>query len=172
MPGRGTPRVLVSGAGIGGLTVAHGLRRAGWDVVVYERDASPAVRGQGYRLSIDAVGAAALRECLPSANYEFIRQTARGISAGGGFSFLDHNAKALFSFYAPPSATAAAAYTEGSTTRALGQVDRAVLRHGLLAGLHDCVNFGTTIQAVQEVPGRVVAVLSDGSAQEADIVVS
>ncbi|WP_433337535.1 FAD-dependent oxidoreductase [Spirillospora sp. CA-294931] len=59
------PHVLVIGAGLGGLCLAQGLRRAGIGVAVYERDASPAVRAQGHRLHINAAGRRALAANLP-----------------------------------------------------------------------------------------------------------
>ena len=37
-------RVLVIGAGLGGLCLAQGLRKAGVEVAVYERDTGLAVR--------------------------------------------------------------------------------------------------------------------------------
>lgn len=58
-------RVLVIGGGIGGLCLAHGLRQAGVDVEVYERDESADGRRQGYRLRISPQGEAGLRACLP-----------------------------------------------------------------------------------------------------------
>ena len=42
-------QVLVIGAGLGGLCLAQGLRKAGVEVEVYERDAGLAVRTQGHR---------------------------------------------------------------------------------------------------------------------------
>ena len=48
------PRVAVAGAGLGGLCLAQGLRRAGLSVTVYERDAALGSRPQGYRLHLDA----------------------------------------------------------------------------------------------------------------------
>jgi 5-methylphenazine-1-carboxylate 1-monooxygenase len=39
-------RVAVVGAGLGGLSLAHGLLRAGAEVTVYERDQALDSRGQ------------------------------------------------------------------------------------------------------------------------------
>ena len=58
-------RVAVAGAGLGGLCLAQGLRHAGADVTVYERDDGLAGRGQGYRLHVDARAGLALQQCLP-----------------------------------------------------------------------------------------------------------
>jgi phytoene dehydrogenase-like protein len=58
-------RVAVAGAGLGGLCLAQGLRRAGTDVTVYERDDGLAGRGQGYPLHVDARAGLALQQCLP-----------------------------------------------------------------------------------------------------------
>jgi 2-polyprenyl-6-methoxyphenol hydroxylase-like FAD-dependent oxidoreductase len=57
--------VAVAGAGLGGLCLAQGLRRAGADVTVYERDDGLAGRRQGYRLHLDARAGLALQQCLP-----------------------------------------------------------------------------------------------------------
>src|SRR6266568_9036818 len=43
-------RVLVIGGGLGGLCLAQGLRKAGVDVAVYERDAGLSTRTQGHRI--------------------------------------------------------------------------------------------------------------------------
>ncbi len=45
--------------------LAQGLRQAGADVAVYERDDGLAGRGQGYRLHVDARAGLALQQCLP-----------------------------------------------------------------------------------------------------------
>src|SRR5579863_9775308 len=67
-------RVAVVGAGIGGLCLAQGLRRAGADVTVYERDETLGARGQGYRLHLDA--GLALAACLPPDLYELCVATS------------------------------------------------------------------------------------------------
>ncbi len=58
-------QVLIAGAGVGGLALAQALHHAGIEVRVVERDPSPAIRNQGYRIHIDHHGNAALRTCLP-----------------------------------------------------------------------------------------------------------
>ncbi|WP_232667315.1 FAD-dependent oxidoreductase [Pseudonocardia sp. TRM90224] len=68
-------RVVVIGAGLGGLALAHGLTRRGVDVEVYERDTSAEVRGQGARFHIDERGIAALRACLPGAQFALFEAT-------------------------------------------------------------------------------------------------
>ncbi|HEX7307074.1 NAD(P)/FAD-dependent oxidoreductase [Lentzea sp.] len=79
-------RIAVVGGGIGGLCLAHGLRGAGVDVAVYERDLSRTDRLQGYRVHINPDGAAALRECLPEENWQRFEQSAG--TGGNGFGFL------------------------------------------------------------------------------------
>jgi 2-polyprenyl-6-methoxyphenol hydroxylase-like FAD-dependent oxidoreductase len=58
-------RVSVIGAGLGGLCLAQGLRGAGIDVDVYERDPAITARFQGYRLMLSPTGFEALQGCLP-----------------------------------------------------------------------------------------------------------
>src|SRR5262245_53064524 len=77
-----SPRVLIAGAGLGGLCLAQGLRRAGIDAAVYERDPSAAARAQGYRSSVDARGTEALRECLPPTLYRLFEATRGQPSTG------------------------------------------------------------------------------------------
>lgn len=68
-------RVIIIGAGLSGLCLAQGLRRARLDVAVYERDAALAARRQGYRLHIDGRGARGLHACLPPELYELFTAT-------------------------------------------------------------------------------------------------
>lgn len=72
-------RVLIIGTGTGGLCLAHGLKRAGIDVAVYERDQTRTGGLQGYRVGIDPDGSRALHHCLPPELFAtFVATCARG----------------------------------------------------------------------------------------------
>lgn len=58
-------QVIIIGAGTGGLCLAHGLKRAGIGVRVYERDRTRRDGLHGYRVGISPAGSQALKSCLP-----------------------------------------------------------------------------------------------------------
>ncbi len=59
MPARShpIPTALIVGAGIGGLAAGVALRRAGWDVQIFERADSPRELGFGVLLAANALSA-------------------------------------------------------------------------------------------------------------------
>ncbi len=57
-------KILIIGAGLGGLALAQGLSKAGLHATVFERDESPTSRPQGYRISIRSLGMHALSALL------------------------------------------------------------------------------------------------------------
>src|SRR5437763_7788595 len=78
--------IIVIGGGLGGLALAQGLTRAGIPVTVYERDTGPDSREQGYRISLNAMGTAALRALLPPGRFAGL-STVDVAGVGGGFAF-------------------------------------------------------------------------------------
>lgn len=155
-------QVMVVGAGTGGLSLAHGLRAAGLDVRVFERDHSLTDRAQGYRLTINAFGARALQSCLPKAN--FARYVAASAKVSTGVTFLDHKLRRLLSIELPE--------TDQSAPYGARPISRIALRQILLEGLEDVVAFGKTFVAFETAPdGRVIACFEDGSTAEGDVLV-
>ena len=85
--GNATPaplHVVIIGGGIGGLTLAQGLKKSGVSAAVYERDRTRTDRVQGYRVHINPTGSLALHECLPAPLFETFTRTC-GKPAEGWF---------------------------------------------------------------------------------------
>ncbi|WP_164842532.1 FAD-dependent monooxygenase [Actinoplanes solisilvae] len=145
--------VLVIGGGIGGLTLAHGLRHAGVPVRVFEKTHERSDWLQGYRIHINPAGARALRDCLPPAGWTAF---TRAVSPGGGFGFLTDQGTDLLGLAEDEINTPGA----GPADRHHG-IGRIQLRTVLLEGLD--LETGKTFISYEEEPDAVVAHFADGS---------
>lgn len=156
-------RVVVVGAGLGGLTLAHGLRRAGIDVVVYERDGASG-RRQGISLHLDDRGASALRACLPPAHAAMVAATTGG-PREQTLTLSDRDGELTV------TGTRA---SDGMAGRARPgrQVHRPLLRAVLLTELDDVVRFGAEFTRLeQRADGAVRVWFADGRTDTADVLV-
>jgi 2-polyprenyl-6-methoxyphenol hydroxylase-like FAD-dependent oxidoreductase len=148
-------RVLVIGAGIGGLCLAQGLRQAGIDVRIFEREPDVHSRYQGFRLGLNGEGLRALRSCLPARLHPVLEASTGRLA--GERRVVDHRLNLLGLL---------PAVDEGMAT------DRHVLRHLLLAGLADRVAFGKRLAGYAELAdGTVRADFADGSSATGDLLV-
>ncbi|MBO0758984.1 MAG: FAD-dependent monooxygenase, partial [Bradyrhizobiaceae bacterium] len=162
-PSRSGFHVVIVGGGIGGLTLAQGLKKAGISVAVYERDRTPTDRVQGYRVHINPAGSRALHTCLPSHLFEAFAHNCG--KPGRAIHFLTENMKVLLTLSTNvPNADPIAAHRS---------VSRITLRQVLLSGLDGIVQFGKTFTRYDDDPsGRVVAHFEDGTTAEGDILVA
>ncbi|MFI1991561.1 FAD-dependent oxidoreductase [Actinoplanes sp. NPDC020271] len=152
-------RVLISGAGIGGLALAQALRQGDVDAVVYEQDPTPRTRNQGYRIHIDANGNAALRACLPPEVLDRVRDTS-GVN-GDLVATFTQRLERVFAQEFP-----------GIPASELSNVDRDTFRRGLLTGLDGRVVFGRTVSSYQWTDsGRVRVEFAGGGTDEGDLLV-
>ncbi|MET9265858.1 NAD(P)/FAD-dependent oxidoreductase [Amycolatopsis sp. NPDC004079] len=147
MPGK--LRVLIIGAGVGGLALAQGLRRAGVAVMVCERDTSAIGRLQGYRLRIDSNGLDALDRLLPARLSQAVWDAS---STPSRTNFLN--------------GTQPAEPVERNVS-----INRLTLREILLHGLEDVVEFGRECTGCH-VDDTVTATFADGSTASADVLVA
>src|SRR3989442_386736 len=160
-------RVLVIGGGLGGLCLAQGLRKAGVDAAVYERDAGLSTRTQGHRIHIDSRGEQALRECLPPSLYDLFLATrgqpSKGITI---FSIVDNRLEERVTQPFP----------EGGSDEFItigSAVDRLTLRQILLAGLDDIVHFNKAfVRYEQQEDSRVCAYFADGTRASGDVLIA
>ncbi|MDG4827591.1 NAD(P)/FAD-dependent oxidoreductase [Asanoa sp. WMMD1127] len=156
--------VAVVGGGLGGLALAHGLRRAGITVDVYERTRERTDWLQGYRIHINPAGAGAMHHCLPPAGWQSFLDT---VSVGdGGFGFLTDQATELIGLADDEINDPAAAPPD----RHYG-VSRIRLREVLLDGLDDVVHLGRELTRYELTGDRVTAHFADGGTATADILV-
>ncbi|MFD7451183.1 FAD-dependent oxidoreductase [Kitasatospora sp. NPDC059827] len=156
--------MIIIGAGLGGLALAHGLRERGVDVTVHERDARPGARPQGYRIQLDEPGLTALRQCLPAELFGLCLATAGAPPAR--VSVRNRHLEVLADRTADPTAGFEAA---GVGPRAF---DRPTLRRIMLLGLGDRVHHGARLASYRhEDDGRVTACFADGRTATGDLIV-
>jgi len=151
-------RVIVIGAGMGGLTLAHALHRAGIDVTVHDRDACAEATG-GYRLAISAEACAALRRHLSPEHYQALQASSVPTETVHRLAFTDHRLRAL-------------QVTSWDPTEEALLIGRSPLRRLLVQGLDDRVRFGATYTSHEVLPdGRVSVCFEDGSTDTGDVLV-
>ncbi|MFG1840292.1 FAD-dependent oxidoreductase [Micromonospora sp. NPDC049175] len=159
------PHVMIIGAGIGGLCLAQGLRRAGVSVTVHERTKARTDWLQGYRIHINPNGSRALRACLPPSTWQAFLDTVSIDS--GGFGFTTERLNDLLRFTAEEITPA----DVPPESRHYG-VSRISLREVLLSGMDDVVRLDhefTHYEATAD--GRVTAYFADGGTATADVLI-
>jgi 2-polyprenyl-6-methoxyphenol hydroxylase-like FAD-dependent oxidoreductase len=157
------PRVAVAGAGLGGLCLAQGLRRAGIDVQVYERDAALDARRQGYRLHLDARAGLPLAACLPPELFDLFLATCSEPSLG--YTVLSDRLRVLHEVAGDPETDRLAAATLATS------VNRQTLREILAAGLAGRIHFGRALDSFEVRDDAVRLRFADGSEADADLLV-
>ncbi|MFI6866145.1 FAD-dependent oxidoreductase [Nocardia sp. NPDC050406] len=158
------PHVIVIGAGLGGLCLAQGLRRAGISVAVYEQDSSANTRAQGHRLHIDGQGRQALAATLPPRLFGLIAAIAgRPAAKVNGF---DHQLRPAGAFFLDDRECA------GDLMPTHTVVDRPVLRRILLTGLDDIVHFGRRCIGYDSDTDTVTAQFADGGSARGSVLVA
>ncbi|MDQ1041668.1 2-polyprenyl-6-methoxyphenol hydroxylase-like FAD-dependent oxidoreductase [Streptomyces sp. V3I8] len=154
-------RVLVIGAGIGGLSLAQGLRREGIDVAVHERDAHVPGSADRYRLRITPEGDEALRACLPNHLHELL--VATSMTYDKGIAGFDEHLSPVWEMNEPDVAE----------DRRVDAVDRAALRAILFTGLEDTVVLDSSFERLEQTQdGRVRAYFANGTTDTGDVLVA
>jgi 2-polyprenyl-6-methoxyphenol hydroxylase-like FAD-dependent oxidoreductase len=154
-------KVLVIGGGTGGLALAHGLKRAGIAVTVYERDALRTDGLHGYRVGIDPDGSRALHALLPKDLYDtFVATKARDPKY---FTMLTEDLKEVLSLDLPEAT---------DPVESEKSISRMTLRQVLLTGLDDVVEFGKEFTRFEQHDDRVTAYFADGTQATGDLLVA
>ncbi len=164
-------RVLIIGAGLGGLGLAHGLRAAGIDTCVFERRPTPADQPSSYGIHLAADGLRALHACLPGENWDLL--TDSSVPARALVRFHDQQLRTLaLRDNETPENT-----TDPITRRRA--ISRDALRDALLHGLNtstrsdaDIVQWDKEFSHYEHTSdGRVAAHFTDSSRAVADLLI-
>ncbi len=155
--------VLIAGGGLSGLCLAHGLRKAGHAVDVFERDADLS-RKAGYLLHVNGDGGEGLRKCLPEDLYELYLETSRKTPERRQSIVLTDQLDEVSAMphLGPPN--------EGP--RPHTAVHRRALRQILLARLGESFHAGTPVVGYEEDVDGVTLQLEDGSSARGDVLVA
>lgn len=153
--------VIIIGAGTGGLCLAHGLKKAGISVAVYERYRTRTEGLHGYRVGIDPDGSRALRRSLPPELYDtFVATCARTPKY---FNMMTEKRGELLSL------------KERDNTDPVNSeksVSRITLRQVLLTDLEDIVHFDKVFTHFeQHTDGTVTAHFADGTSATGNVLV-
>lgn len=154
-------RVLIVGAGIGGPCLAQGLRKAGIDCALFERE--PEVGRAGYRLHMNADGGGALQSCLPENLYELYLSTSRVNPRRELAVLIDSQLNELSSrpHIGPPNLG----------ERPHTAVNRKTLRQILLSGLERTIQYGRNAVSYEQEGDKVHVLFEDGSRETGDVLV-
>jgi 2-polyprenyl-6-methoxyphenol hydroxylase-like FAD-dependent oxidoreductase len=158
-------KVLIIGAGLGGLCLAQALRKADIAVDIFERDGSPCERPQGYRLHVDADGASALAAALPYDLFELFDMTAMEPEPYTTVVDTAFEVRRRLPSDGPDQ-------TFGSLTPMThANVDRATLREILLGGLDHVIHFGEEFVSYTSDADGVTATFRSGRTVRGDLLV-
>ncbi|CAG8625613.1 FAD/NAD(P)-binding domain-containing protein [Rhizophagus irregularis] len=168
------PTVIITGAGLGGLSFYHALiknkDKKEFNVKIFERESGPQDRWQGYHIGINNFGARSLINCLPSS-------VASNLQKGmpnpipdvecHGFSLNDHMGNLLLK---PPSKQAKDVYGVANASGFSAIITyRDRLRDVLLENVP--VQWGKKCIGYEETEEGVWVFFEDGSKEFCDILV-
>ncbi|KAK4550318.1 hypothetical protein LTR36_003285 [Oleoguttula mirabilis] len=165
--------VLIIGAGVSGLLLAQGLKKANLPSRVFERDAHLEARTQGYRVRISDEGIQALRDCLSPEHFAKVKRCCSILPMKGNApsATLDAlTARAGVPLF-PGGRPSGPPPPVGAEIQVLS-VDRRALRAILLQGLEGLTEFGKEYEHYeQDGEGAVTVTFTDGSSIEGSLLV-
>ena len=160
-----TKPILISGGGISALLLASSLHANNIPFIIYERDASPSFRAQGYRLRLSNEGLDAIEAALPPEKWEKF-WAACGKTGGGDLAA--YNAITGESLVAGGSDGKRGAPKESLSSRGgkVVGISRGDMRRVFLEGIEEFVRWGHHVRSYEVTEGGVRVVFADGSKSE------
>ncbi|WHT16844.1 FAD-dependent monooxygenase [Crossiella sp. CA-258035] len=157
-------RVVIVGAGLGGLALARFLLLANIEVSVHERDEALEQRPQGARIHLDERGLGALHACLTAPENEFLDATL-----GQPDEYVTILGQTDLEIVKRRESTG----REGrpDAIRPGASASRRIVRRLLAHGVPGTIRFGSTVTGYTEHAAGVTVQFADGTVTEADLLV-
>eukprot|EP01112_Ceratiomyxa_fruticulosa_P008670 TRINITY_DN2247_c0_g2_i2.p1 TRINITY_DN2247_c0_g2~~TRINITY_DN2247_c0_g2_i2.p1 ORF type:complete len:403 (+),score=74.81 TRINITY_DN2247_c0_g2_i2:232-1440(+) len=161
-------KIIIIGAGLGGLAFAQGLKLGGIDCEIFERDPSKEFRPQGFRIRVGYEGSGALKKVLPQHLWELFQKTCAITKIGQtranpltGEIITREDGIAAEARSLPPTALPSDVYS----------ADRTTLRYLLMEDLN--INFGKEFEKYTLLDdGKIRAHFTDGTSVDGDLLVA
>lgn len=160
-------KILIIGAGIGGLCLGQLLKKNGIQVQIFERDHNPFARMQGYRLHLDADGISALKDALPEELFQLVELTSTNPLP---YTTILNTAFGLAKRFPIGDYSKTEHHVKLGIARHLN-VNRATLREILLKGLEVECTFGVKFTHYESDENGVVAYFENGLCQKGDVLI-
>ncbi|WP_412850879.1 FAD-dependent oxidoreductase [Chryseobacterium sp. PMSZPI] len=157
-------RIAIIGAGLGGLSLAQGLKKNGIECHIFEKDPAVNTRTQGYRIRVNEPGRKALQECLPDHLYHLFLETCAASYSG---------MNVLTTTLETSNNELVESWSDGVKEMPDLKPNRLTLREILLQGLQKQIIFGKEVTGWKESEnGKVELSFADGTIFNADLVVA
>ncbi|OQV09866.1 hypothetical protein CLAIMM_13945 [Cladophialophora immunda] len=147
--------VLISGAGLASLLLARSLLRSNIPFQVFERDASLAFRGQGYRLRLSSEGLDAIESVLDPAAFQRFYDRC-GKTGGSGFLGFDAVTGEVVEEHRMDE-------NLGSRDGKIVGIARGDMRRLFMEGCEEFVHFNKHVKGYELTDDGVRAVFADGT---------
>ncbi|KAI1381966.1 FAD/NAD(P)-binding domain-containing protein [Hypoxylon crocopeplum] len=149
------PKVLIVGAGLGGLTLAQVLRKHGVPFEIFERDEHEVARAQGWSLTMHSV-LDELFKTFPDDMPNF-KDTVHHLNP------LNLETQVVFYFHNDRLGT------EGSPSTPTLRANRLLLRKWLATGIH--VQYGRVASKIERVGDKMIVTFKNGTTSTGDLVI-
>jgi 2-polyprenyl-6-methoxyphenol hydroxylase-like FAD-dependent oxidoreductase len=158
-------KVIIVGAGIGGLCLAQGLKKAGISFEVFEKNKDNTNWLEGYRININPIGSNALHRCLPPNLWNAFLAGAGDPNEGIGF--MTEQLKELIFI----DDAMMVGYTNDAAKKQYA-IGRKMLRFILQNGLDKNIFYGKAFTRYEQlVDGKVKVIFDDGTNAIGDILI-
>lgn len=153
--------ILIAGAGPSSLLLGQSLSRSNTPFKIFERDASLAFRGQGYRLRLSNEGLDAIEAVLGPSWQKFYDRCGKTSGSGTGLVVL--NSRTAERIEQPGNPIAGG--LKSRDDKVVG-IARGEMRNAFFEGIEHAVQFNKHVKSYELVDDGVRAVFADGTKSE------